>query len=245
MCEPGEMVIVGPEGIDARTLRAGSRSRALRLRTRVFFASGFDRLRPAGAGIARECWADCWRGSIRWMPMWWCRCPIRASPPRIGYAAEAEHSVPPGADSQSLRGPHVHRTFAGDSRFRREAEAEPGAASAGRQARDSGGRFDRARDHVRKIVRMVRGAGAREVHLRISCPPTVSPCFYGVDTPSLGELIAANNTVEEIRRFVEADSLGYLSLGGLREAVADNRSRLLLRLLHRQLSDGTGEYRAS
>ena len=74
----------------------------------------------------------------------------------------------------------------------------------------------------RKIVRMVRGAGAREVHLRISCPPTVSPCFYGVDTPSLGELIAANHSVEEIRRFVEADSLGYLSLGSLRNAVQDD-----------------------
>jgi amidophosphoribosyltransferase len=73
----------------------------------------------------------------------------------------------------------------------------------------------------RKIVRMVRGAGAREVHLRISCPPTVSPCFYGVDTPSLAELIAANNSIEEIRRFVEADSLSYLSLRSLREAVAD------------------------
>jgi len=75
----------------------------------------------------------------------------------------------------------------------------------------------------RKIVRMVRSAGAREVHLRVSCPPTVSPCFYGVDTPSLTELIAANNSVEEIRQFVEADSLGYLSLDGLREAVADDR----------------------
>jgi amidophosphoribosyltransferase len=74
----------------------------------------------------------------------------------------------------------------------------------------------------RKIVRMVRGAGAREVHLRISCPPTISPCFYGVDTPSSAELIAANNTVEEIRRFVEADSVGYLSIGGLRDAVADH-----------------------
>jgi amidophosphoribosyltransferase len=73
----------------------------------------------------------------------------------------------------------------------------------------------------RKIVRMVRGAGAREVHLRISCPPTISPCFYGVDTPLLAELIAANNTVEEIRRFVEADSISYLSMGGLRESVAD------------------------
>jgi amidophosphoribosyltransferase len=68
---------------------------------------------------------------------------------------------------------------------------------------------------------MVRSAGAREVHLRISCPPTISPCFYGVDTPSVGELIAANNSIEEIRRFVEADSLGYLSLPALRETVAD------------------------
>jgi amidophosphoribosyltransferase len=67
----------------------------------------------------------------------------------------------------------------------------------------------------RKIVRMVRGAGAKEVHLRISCPPTVSPCFYGVDTPSKRELIAANKSVEEIRRFIEADSLAYLSLEGL------------------------------
>ena len=75
----------------------------------------------------------------------------------------------------------------------------------------------------RKIVRMVRQAGAREVHLRISCPPTVSPCFYGVDTPTRGELIASNHNVEEIRRFVEADSLGYLSLSSLRKAVDDER----------------------
>ena len=70
----------------------------------------------------------------------------------------------------------------------------------------------------RKIVRMVRAAGATEVHLRISCPPTTSPCFYGVDTPSKKDLIAANNTIEEIRRFIEADSLAYLSLPGLEAA---------------------------
>jgi amidophosphoribosyltransferase len=67
----------------------------------------------------------------------------------------------------------------------------------------------------RKIVRMVRGAGAKEVHLRISCPPTISPCFYGVDTPSKRDLIAANKSIEEIRGFIEADSLAYLSLDGL------------------------------
>jgi amidophosphoribosyltransferase len=76
----------------------------------------------------------------------------------------------------------------------------------------------------RKIVRMVRAAGAKEVHLRISCPPTVSPCFYGVDTPSRSELIAANQTLDEIREYVEADSLAYLSLDGLMRAVGSGSS---------------------
>jgi len=70
----------------------------------------------------------------------------------------------------------------------------------------------------KKIVRMVREAGAREIHVRISCPPTISPCYYGVDTPNKSELIAANMSIEEIRQFIEADSLGYLSLAGLQEA---------------------------
>src|SRR5947208_14664034 len=64
----------------------------------------------------------------------------------------------------------------------------------------------------KKIVRMVREAGAKEIHVRISCPPTISPCYYGVDTPNKSELIAANYSVEGIRDFIEADSLGYLSL---------------------------------
>jgi len=67
----------------------------------------------------------------------------------------------------------------------------------------------------KKIVRMVREAGAKEIHVRISCPPTISPCYYGVDTPNKSELIAANMSVDEIRRFIEADSLGYLSLEGM------------------------------
>ena len=67
----------------------------------------------------------------------------------------------------------------------------------------------------RKIVRMIKAAGAREVHVRISCPPTVSPCFYGVDTPRRSELIAATHTLEEIRTYLDADSLHYLSLEGM------------------------------
>ena len=71
----------------------------------------------------------------------------------------------------------------------------------------------------RKIVRMLRDAGAREVHMRISAPPTRWPCFYGIDTPSRAELIASNHAVEEVARYVTCDSLGYLSIEGLHAAV--------------------------
>ncbi|HEY4978053.1 MAG TPA: amidophosphoribosyltransferase [Candidatus Acidoferrum sp.] len=77
----------------------------------------------------------------------------------------------------------------------------------------------------RKLVRMMREAGAKEVHMRISCPPTISPCYYGVDTPTKEELIASNNSPEDIRKFLGADSLGYLSLGGLRQAVSDKEGK--------------------
>jgi amidophosphoribosyltransferase len=73
----------------------------------------------------------------------------------------------------------------------------------------------------RKIVRMVRDAGAKEVHMRISCPPTISPCYYGVDTPSKNQLIAANKSVDEIREYIGADSLAYLSLEGLRQSAGE------------------------
>jgi len=66
-----------------------------------------------------------------------------------------------------------------------------------------------------KIVKMIRRAGAKEVHLRISSPPTCWPCFYGIDTPTREELIAASQSPKEIREFVTADSLGYLSKEGL------------------------------
>jgi amidophosphoribosyltransferase len=71
----------------------------------------------------------------------------------------------------------------------------------------------------RKIVGMVRAAGAREIHMRISCPPTMSPCYYGIDTPRRSELIGATHTVAEIREFVKSDTIAYLSLDGLRQAV--------------------------
>lgn len=75
-----------------------------------------------------------------------------------------------------------------------------------------------------KIVRMVRDAGAAEIHMRISAPPTAWPCHYGIDTPTRKELIAANQDIEGIRRFVEADSLAYLSLEGLQASVSGPKS---------------------
>jgi amidophosphoribosyltransferase len=67
----------------------------------------------------------------------------------------------------------------------------------------------------RKIVKMLRNAGAKEVHMRISSPPIISPCFYGIDTPTKKELIASNHSTEEIRKYITADSLAYLSLDGM------------------------------
>jgi amidophosphoribosyltransferase len=73
----------------------------------------------------------------------------------------------------------------------------------------------------RKIVAMIRAAGAKEIHMRISCPPTIGPCYYGIDTPHKNELIAASHTVDEIAQHLGVDTLAYLSHEGLLQAVND------------------------
>jgi amidophosphoribosyltransferase len=72
---------------------------------------------------------------------------------------------------------------------------------------------------TRGLVSLIRAAGAREVHMRIASPPVTGPCYYGIDTPSREELIAANLSVDEIARHIDVDSLGYLSLDGMLAAV--------------------------
>ena len=77
----------------------------------------------------------------------------------------------------------------------------------------------------KKIVKMLReGGGAKEVHMRISSPPTIGPCFYGIDTPTRQELIASSHSVEEIRKFITADTLEYLSLEGLKNIVPESHN---------------------
>ena len=80
----------------------------------------------------------------------------------------------------------------------------------------------------RKIVKMVRNAGASEVHMRISSPPTSFPCYYGIDTPTRKELISSSHTIEEIRRYITADSLGYLSVEGLLDSVGRDNTEYCL-----------------
>jgi amidophosphoribosyltransferase len=75
----------------------------------------------------------------------------------------------------------------------------------------------------RKIVKMIRAAGASEVHLRISSPPTAWPCYYGIDTPTRQELIASTHSIDEIATYVTADTLGYLSVDGMYTALGEDR----------------------
>jgi amidophosphoribosyltransferase len=77
----------------------------------------------------------------------------------------------------------------------------------------------------RKLMSLIRQAGAKEIHLRISAPPTQDPCYYGIDTPSKSELIASYKSIEEIRQFVGVDSLGYLSIDGLYKSVQSTKGK--------------------
>jgi amidophosphoribosyltransferase len=218
--EPGEMVVIGPEGM-TRERYAPIRDHAHCVFEHVYFSRPDSVVfgRPVaesremlGRLLAREHAVE----ADVVVPV-----PDSGVAAAVGYANEA--GIP--FHQALIRNHYVGRTFIEPSQVIRDF----GVKLKFNPVRHllEGKRVVLVDDSIvrgtvsRKIVRMVRGAGAREVHLRISCPPTLSPCFYGVDTPRKAELIAANNSIEEIRRFVEADSLGYLSLSALRRAVAD------------------------
>jgi amidophosphoribosyltransferase len=220
--DPGEMVVVGPEGV-TRERWAPEQPRAQCVFEHVYFARPdslvFGRAvaesrENLGRLLARECPAD---------------ADVVVPVPDSGVAAAIGYSAESGLPFRHalIRNHYVGRTFIEPS----QAIRDFGVKLKLNPVRYllQGRRVVLVDDSIvrgttsRKIVRMVRQAGAREVHLRISCPPTVSPCFYGVDTPTRSELIASNHNVEGIRRFVEADSVGYLSLASLRKAVDDDQ----------------------
>ena len=222
--EPGEMVIVGPKGM-SRERYAPSHSRAYCAFEHVYFARPDSLVFGRSVQQSREILG---RLLHREHPT---NADVVVPVPDSGVAAALGYAAESGIPFRQalIRNHYVGRTFIEPS----QAIRDFGVKLKLNPIRHllEGKSVVLVDDSIvrgttsRKIVRMVRNAGAREVHLRISCPPTVSPCFYGVDTPHKSELIAANHTVDEIRRYVEADSIGYLSHESLRVAVADTKNQ--------------------
>lgn len=218
--KPGELVIVGPEGVSSR-FYSPSPAQSSCIFEHVYFSRpdsivfgrSVDQSRDLmGRQLAREAPVD----ADIVVPV-----PDSGNTAAIGYSAESGIPFRLGL----IRNHYIGRTFIEPQQSVRDFGVKL-KLNAVRSLLE-GKRVVLIDDSIvrgttsKKIVRMIRQAGAREVHMRISCPPTISPCFYGVDTPSKKQLIAANKTVEEIREYIGADSLAYLSLEGLKIACGE------------------------
>ncbi|HXU14015.1 MAG TPA: amidophosphoribosyltransferase [Terriglobales bacterium] len=218
--KPGELVIVGPEGTTSRFYSSTMPQSSCifehvyfaRPDSRIFGRSVQESREELGRQLAREAPAD----ADLIVPV-----PDSGVTAAIGYSAESGIPLRFGL----IRNHYVGRTFIEPQQSVRDFGVKLKLNPV--RSLLEGRRIVLIDDSIvrgttsRKIVRMIRNAGAREVHMRISCPPTMSPCFYGVDTPRKKELIAANNSIEQIRQYIGADSLAYLSLDGLKKACHD------------------------
>ena len=221
--KPGELIVVGPEGMNSRFYATpGPQSSCIfehvyfsRPDSMVFGRSVQTSREELGRQLARETGVD----ADLVVPV-----PDSGVTAAVGYAAESGIPFRFGL----IRNHYVGRTFIEP----RQNVRDFGVKLKLNPVRSllEGKRVVLIDDSIvrgttsKKIVRMIRNAGAAEVHMRISCPPTISPCFYGVDTPSKKQLIAANKSVEEIRDYIGADSLAYLSLEGLKKACGDGEN---------------------
>jgi amidophosphoribosyltransferase len=218
--KPGEMIVIGPEGIHSRFYApSGAQSSCIfehvyfsRPDSMVFGRAVQESREELGRQLAIESPAE----ADIVVPV-----PDSGVTAAMGFAAESGIPLRFGL----IRNHYVGRTFIEP----RQSVRDFGVKLKLNPVRSllEGKRVVLIDDSIvrgttsRKIVRMIRSAGAKEVHMRISCPPTISPCFYGVDTPSKNQLIAANKSVEEIREYIGADSLSYLSLEGLKKACGE------------------------
>jgi amidophosphoribosyltransferase len=218
--EPGEMLVIDASGIRSMRLPGMKPTAQACVFEYVYFArpdatiggrSVYEVRKSLGRSLAREhkCDADVV------IPV-----PDSGVPAAIGYAAELGIPFEMGL----IRSHYVGRTFIEPQQsirhFGVRLKLNPvGSLLAGKRVVVVDDSIVRGTTS-RKIVKMVRDAGAREVHLRISSPPTQWPCYYGIDTPTRRELIASSHSTDEIARYVTADSLGYLSLDGMVEAIA-------------------------
>jgi amidophosphoribosyltransferase len=218
--KPGELIIVGPEGITSR-FYAPAAPQSSCIFEHVYFSRPdslvFGRAVQAsreelGRQLAREAPVE----ADLVVPV-----PDSGVTAAVGYAAESGIPFRFGL----IRNHYVGRTFIEPSQSVRDFGVKLKLNPV--RSLLEGKRVVLIDDSIvrgttsRKIVRMIRSAGAKEVHMRVSCPPTISPCYYGVDTPSKNQLIAANKSVDEIREYIGADSLAYLSLEGLRKAAGE------------------------
>jgi amidophosphoribosyltransferase len=218
--KPGEMIVVGPEGVSSRFFAAEMKQSSC-IFEHVYFSRPDSIVFGRPVQVSREAMG---RQLAKEAPV---EADVVVPVPdsgvtaALGYAAEAELPFRFGL----IRNHYVGRTFIEPEQRVRDFGVKLKLNPV--RSLLAGKRVVLIDDSIvrgttsRKIVRMVRDAGAKEVHVRISCPPTISPCYYGVDTPSKSQLIAANKSVEEICDYIGADSLSYLSLEGLRKACAE------------------------
>lgn len=212
--EPGEIVVIGPNGLQSYRPFPVAPTRSCvfeyvyfaRPDSRVFGRTVYQVRRELGRQLARESHVE----ADIVTPV-----PDSGVPAALGYAEESGVAYQLGL----IRNHYVGRTFIEPTDsirhfgVRVKLNAMPELLEGKRivVVDDSLVRGTTSK----KIVAMIRAAGAREVHMRICSPPTLSPCYYGIDTPTSEELIASANSVEDIRRFIGADTLAYLSEDGL------------------------------
>jgi amidophosphoribosyltransferase len=218
--KPGELIVVGPEGITSRFYATGAPQSSC-IFEHVYFSRPDSVVFGRAVQTSRE---ELGRQLAREAPVeadLVVPVPDSGVTAAVGYAAESGIPFRFGL----IRNHYVGRTFIEPSQSVRDFGVKLKLNPV--RSLLEGKRVVLIDDSIvrgttsRKIVRMIRNAGAKEVHMRVSCPPTVSPCYYGVDTPSKNQLIAANKSVEEIREYIRADSLAYLSLEGLKKACGE------------------------
>ncbi len=221
--EPGEILEITKDGEMNSTFLPKLENTAFCVFEYIYFARPDSQLegknvysvrKALGAELAKEHPAD----ADLVIPV-----PDSGVPSSIGYAQEAGLPMEFGL----IRNHYVGRTFIEpkqsirDFGVRVKLNANPGVFE--------GKRVVVVDDSIvrgttcRKLVKMLRGAGAKEIHFRISSPPTVGSCHYGIDTPSKDELVASKYQLDEILEYIGADSLGYLSIEGVYRAVGEER----------------------
>jgi amidophosphoribosyltransferase len=218
--KPGELVIVGPEGITSRFYSTAAPQSSC-IFEHVYFSRPDSTVFGRAVQTSRE---ELGRQLAREAPV---EADLVVPVPDSGVTAAVGFAAESGLPFRFglIRNHYVGRTFIEPSQSVRDFGVKLKLNPV--RSLLEGKRVVLIDDSIvrgttsRKIVRMIRSAGAKEVHMRISCPPTISPCYYGVDTPSKNQLIAANKSVEEIREYIRADSLAYLSLEGLKKACGD------------------------